>query len=501
MKVFIVIFSCLFAWDGFALSEDDARHILSRSGERINETNIRSLKSLNRKEAFNWLLRNHELEKTKSISISWNSAYEEFYNAFIKFHDQRQSKSYLRDLIKKVKSLKSQAVNEGFGDKEIIFNLEDVESLEINSEKLIDAVGHILNMLWLRKIAQTSSPFTENLTLFWHGHFTSAFTKVKQPDLMLKQNAMLREMSLGNFRDLLYAVTLDGAMLSYLDGKDNVKGKPNENYARELLELFTLGEGNYTENDIREIARALTGIKHDLKDNIPDPSLHDSGTKIIFGKKGNYTFKDVLEILLADERTSILITKKLWTHYVSPEPDMKIVKKWAKNFRKSRYNIRELMESIFVSDQFYAKKNRLSLIKSPVEFTMSYFYHLDLQPKNYIKLAHHTRLLGQALFEPPDVRGWLGGTKWITPSTWLIRQKYVHTLFSSGTKKIMMDEFNLPDNGVSEAELQNWKLKLSSPNWQPQAAFYLTAERKENKKQDPREFFKELMSSPRFSLK
>jgi uncharacterized protein (DUF1800 family) len=152
-------------------------------------------------------------------------------------------------------------VARGYGDKKLIFSPYDVQSLEITTDELFRINGHIIHILWLKRFIETKSPFTETMTLFWSSHFTSAFLTVFRPDLMLGQNALLRSLCLGNFRDLLREITLDGAMLVYLSGKDNVRGKPNQNYARELLELFTLGDGHYTEEDVNEASRALTGIQ------------------------------------------------------------------------------------------------------------------------------------------------------------------------------------------------------------------------------------------------
>ena len=293
--------------------------------------------------------------------------------------------------------------------------------------------GIELREWWYREMYATPSPFTERMTLFWHNHFVSGLQKVKSPVLMYRQNVLLRREALGNFGTLLHNVTHDPAMLVYLDGVQNRKGQPNENYAREVMELFTLGEGHYAENDIREAARALTGMGVDRAtgEYVFRPRQHDSDDKIIFNHRGDYDADAFLDLILKRPETSEFIVTKLWREFVSPDPDPQAIKHLAKVFRDAHYDIKPLMRAMLTSDAFYAPQNRGVLVKSPVELTVGTLRTFGVEPPNWRPVLGVDRALGQDIFNPPNVKGWPGYTDWINSQTLLQRKQLLARVFRS----------------------------------------------------------------------
>jgi uncharacterized protein (DUF1800 family) len=290
--------------------------------------------------------------------------------------------------------------------------------------------GLELRAWWLREMLETDSPLTERMTLFWHNHFVSSQQKVKSSALMAKQNQTLRRHALGNFRELLHAIAKDPAMVVYLDNVSNKKGSPNENFAREVMELFTLGEGHYSERDIKEAARAFTGWSLDRSTGEFRfyRALHDNGEKTVLGRSGRLKGEEVLDILLAQPSTAEFITAKLWREFVSPQPDAAEVQRIAAAFRSSRYDIPTVLRALFSSKHFYAPENRAALIKSPVELVVGSFRQFGVQPQDLRAASLVTRQLGQDLFAPPNVKGWPGGDAWINSSTLLARRQLLARL-------------------------------------------------------------------------
>src|SRR5450432_4935955 len=223
---------------------------------------------------------------------------------------------------------------------------------------------------WVEEMLATPSPLTERMTLFWHNHFVSSQQKVKLAELMYRQNVTLRANALGNFGVLLHAIGRDPAMVIYLDSAQNRKGTPNENFAREVMELFTLGEGNYTEQDVKEAARAFTGWSLDRTSGqfVFRRFIHDDGVKTVLGRTGNLDGDQVLDILLAQPATAEFVTSKLWREFVSPDPDPREVRRIAQLFRSSNYDIKVALRALLTCDAFWAPENRGTLVKSPVEF-------------------------------------------------------------------------------------------------------------------------------------
>lgn len=286
---------------------------------------------------------------------------------------------------------------------------------------------------WVREMTTTRSPLTERMTLFWHDHFTSGEDKIQFPQLMFRQNELLRRDALGNFGDLLHAVAKDPAMLQYLDGASNRRGRPNENFAREVMELFTLGEGHYSQRDVAEAARAYTGWTLD-PDTLAyrfDPKTHDDGEKTVLGQTGHFDGDQVLDILLAQPETATFITTALWREFISETPDATQVAPIAERLRTSHYDIRTALRGVFLSEAFWDERNRGVLVKSPAEFVVGAVRELDLgyAGQDATPLAAQIRNFGENLFYPPNVKGWPGGENWINSSTLLARKQFIEQLF------------------------------------------------------------------------
>lgn len=280
---------------------------------------------------------------------------------------------------------------------------------------------------WLTEMRDTPSPLTERMTLFWHGHFATGVQKVRDPRLMYVQNALFRREALGNFARLLHAVARDPAMLIWLDGGRNRVGAPNENFAREVMELFTLGEGHYTQGDVTEAARAFTGFTVDRADErtLFRPRLHDDGAKTILGARAAFDADGAIDALLAQPQTATFIVTKLWREFVSPEPDRAEVRRIADAFRASHYEIKVALRALLLSDAFWDAKNRGTLVKSPVELVVGTLRTLEIDKADTRSIVASTTRMGETLFAPPNVRGWPGGDAWISSATLVARKAFV----------------------------------------------------------------------------
>lgn len=289
-----------------------------------------------------------------------------------------------------------------------------------------------LKAWWLNTMLKTPSPLAEKMTLFWHNHFVSSVKKVRQPALMHQQQMRFRKWGLGRFDQLLSEMLQDPALLLYLDAHRNQVKQPNENFARELFELFTLGEGHYTEADIKESARALTGIRVNARQGQYHfrPRQHDAGYKTIFGKSGKWGPKDLQALILKEPQHARFITKKLYQAFMSHPPTPLELQRLAHNFDLN-HDLGKLLERILLSDDFWEVKERGTMIKSPVDFVVGTLRILGGEPDNPVQLARITRQLGQDIYAPPNVKGWPGGKTWLTSQTLLHRQQLIHRLLRS----------------------------------------------------------------------
>ena len=299
------------------------------------------------------------------------------------------------------------------------------------AQRAIFQQGLELRAWWLREMLATPSPLTERMTLFWHGHFATAQQKVRSNQLMYRQNVLLRRESLGNFATLLHAIARDPAMLVYLDNAGSRREAPNENFAREVMELFTLGEGAYGERDVKEAARAFTGwsLDRDSGEYMYRRAWHDGGEKTVLGRTGRLDGTQVLDILLERPETARLVAGKLWREFVSPTPDAAVVEQWAADFRAARYEVKPLMKAILTSDAFWAPANRASLIKSPVDVVVGTLRTFAIRPMDLRPAAFACAALGQNPMSPPNVKGWPGGEAWINSATLLARRQWVERVF------------------------------------------------------------------------
>lgn len=300
-------------------------------------------------------------------------------------------------------------------------NPEDQKKVNQEKRKFMRQQIEQLNSSWLKKMQDSTFGLNEKMTLFWHGHFAC---RTDNSYFMQQYYNTLNAHAVGNFADLLFAVSKTPAMLQFLNNQQNRKAHPNENFAREVMELFTLGRGNYTENDIRESARAFTGWGFkNTGDFVFREKQHDEGSKKFLGRTGNFNGDDILNIIIDQPYTAIFITEKIYRYFVNETPDSRLIEKLAHNFRKSKYDISKLLHEIFTSQWFYLPENKGILIKSPVELLCNIMRVNDVTVEKPQVIYQFQKLLGQILFNPPNVAGWKGGKSWIDSSSLMMRMR------------------------------------------------------------------------------
>jgi uncharacterized protein (DUF1800 family) len=283
---------------------------------------------------------------------------------------------------------------------------------------------------WLERMATGPRPFQEKMVLFWHGHFATSMEKVREAYLMWRQNDLFRRLGTGNWLELLVEVAKDPAMLIWLDQAQSRKEHPNENFAREVMELFALGEGHYTEKDITEAARALTGWSYDRPNErfIERPFFHDRGEKVILGQRGNFNGEDFLKMIVEQPQAGRFITAKLWKFFAAEDPSNELVDALAANFHSAGDNFKPVLRTMFLSEEFYAPEIIRNQVKSPVQWLVGSVRVLERELPPPMICFSLTRNLGQDLFAPPNVKGWDGGLSWITTSNLLARYNQAATL-------------------------------------------------------------------------
>ncbi len=276
-----------------------------------------------------------------------------------------------------------------------------------------------LNLSWLDVMINNQGQLREKMSLFWHGHFAVRINNAFAQQELLQ---FIRTNALGDFKEMLIAVSKAPAMLQFLNNQQNKKKHPNENFAREVMELFTLGVGNYTEQDIKEAARAFTGWGFNIKGAfVFREGQHDDGEKKFLGKSGYFKGEDIIQILLEQPQTAKHITEKIYRFFVNDVVDVSKVNSLSANFFKNGYNIESLLAEIFLSDWFYEEKNVGNRIKSPVELIVGIRRLLPMTISKEIAQIQMQKILGQILFYPPNVAGWPGGKNWIDSSSLMIR--------------------------------------------------------------------------------
>jgi uncharacterized protein (DUF1800 family) len=315
------------------------------------------------------------------------------------------------------------------------------EQFEKESESLASSVragGNVeaLAAWWMYRILHSPSPVVEKLTLFWHGHFATGAEKVMDGELMFIQNRTLRNRAVGDFRAMVHEISKDPAMLIYLDSVTNRKAHPNENYARELMELFCLGEGNYTERDVQELARCFTGWEIRRKMFRFNPYQHDSGSKQILGRSGIETGEQAIDVVLDQPSMPRFIASKLFRYLVCDEPlaPAPLIEPLAEHFVKSQYSIRALVDKILASRILLSSWSAGRKVRSPVELAAELMRGLSATT-NLERMVKMLKPLGQGLFYPPNVKGWDGGRSWINSSTLIGRANFMVDLIADGNTR------------------------------------------------------------------
>ena len=361
------------------------QHLLWRSGFGPMAENAADLDTLSQKDLWKLLLKT-SAKSPEKIDVSQNLI-DGFFKGVKDFSDMQK-----RELTKEQKKQLQQQ------------SREDLKSL---------------NIRWLEQMINSEAQLREKMSFFWHGHFACRVINSYYQQELLQ---VIRENALGNFKDLLRGVSKSASMLQFLNNQQNRKQHPNENFAREVMELFTMGRGNYTENDIKEAARAFTGWGFNFKGEFVFRAMvHDEGPKTVLGKTGNFQGDDIIDILLQQKQTAKYITRKIYKFFVNDNVDDSKVEWLSNRFYQSGYDIQKLMEDIFTGDWFYDQKNMGGKIKSPVELLAGIRRLLPMEMENDQAQLLFQRTLGQILFYPPNVAGWPGGKNWIDSSSLMLR--------------------------------------------------------------------------------
>ena len=296
---------------------------------------------------------------------------------------------------------------------------------------------------WANRMLTTATPLQEKMALFWHGHFANNEEKVRDYRKMKRQLDLFQAKGTGNFRELLIGAAQDPAMLAFLDAGVNVKGAPNENFAREIMELFTMGVGNYVETDIREAARAFTGWNYQNLSFKVNLDKHDEGVKRILGQSGNFDGVQVIDLILAQPVTAEFIAAKIYRYLVREELSDAVKKQLGTELRNNRYELAPLLKKILLSRDFYSAPSMATHIKSPVELAVSTYKKLGLKEVPGVPdFNDATNALGQRLFHPPTVAGWAQGKSWITPGLLLERGNFSRDLLFPNINFLPPDRYN-----------------------------------------------------------
>jgi uncharacterized protein (DUF1800 family) len=365
--------------------------------------------------------------------------------------------------------------------------IDDEAILRVLQGEMNNLDPRAVSAWWLYRMLVSLQPIQERIALFWHNHFATSASKVQAGRLMLIQIQLFQRLGLDNFKTLTLEVAKDPAMLVWLDGVRNVKGKPNENFARELFELFTMGIGNYTERDIQEAARAFTGwsFSRVTSSYVFNRNQHDDGEKEVFGKRGRFTGEQIIEMAVEHPATAQHIARKFYQHFINDVelPDERTVQELAKVFKESGYSIRALMRRLLLTPAFWSHTNWRKRVKSPVEFVVGALRQVGVGERlrainlgdgagqrliaAYLRLATQwTRRIGQFLLYPPDVAGWEWGKAWISSTTMLERMRFAEFLLPSrnGVGFATLNELvGMPAPRTLEEFVQRLETTLDAP--------------------------------------
>ncbi|MFQ5960530.1 MAG: DUF1800 family protein [Candidatus Methylomirabilales bacterium] len=386
-------------------SYDRAAHLLERAGFGGTPENIQTLASLTPEEAVNRLVYYHNIDNSHLKPFDHSGIHDPTLEPFPPSRPAttklaRQTGEALGVKVKPAGNRRLQPVVNKF------FYWLRASMLET----------HRAAYWWANRMLTTHRPLEEKMALFWHGHFAVNETKVRDYRKMLVQLDLFYDHGTGNFRDLLIGVAQDPAMLSFLDAGVNVKGAPNENFAREIMERFTMGVGHYTEHDIREAARAFTGWNYVDLQFVVNGDQHDDGEKKVLGQTGTFDGVDVIDLILAQPVTATFIAGRIYRYFVRQELSPALQERLGAILRENNYEIAPFLKTIFLSKDFYSPASYGTHIKSPVQLVLSTYRKLGLQEVPGVPDFNEvTASLGQQLFRPPTVAGWAHGRSWITP--------------------------------------------------------------------------------------
>ena len=353
--------------------------------------------------------------------------------------------------------------------KKLIAAGEESEEFRKEIEDLVQTMlsssdSRNLSAWWLYRMLDTPDQLLEKMTLFWHGHFATGAEKVRDPKLMYQQNRILRRHALGRFPDLVQEISRDPAMLLYLDSITNRKAHPNENFAREVMELFCLGEGNYSEKDVQEVARCFTGWEIRRKKFYFNKYQHDEGRKTILGASGDFGGEDAARVILKHRAAPRFIVRKIMRYFMfdEPSPPDSLVHPLAETFFNEGYDIARLVERILSSQLFFSEHCIGRKVRSPVEFAVGLLRGLESKADVY-RLRTELAPLGQELFYPPNVKGWDGGRTWLNSSTLLGRANLVRSLIDQGKSRFAkgkLEELASKYNADSPEKIVDWLLEI-----------------------------------------
>jgi uncharacterized protein (DUF1800 family) len=396
-----------------------ARHLLWRAGLGGTPDQVRLLASWGPEKAVDHLLDYHIIDTYPEPSA------DAFRNDIMRPYTMEERQAYAR------------ARREG--DENTLAQLRRRRQQRQGADR---SQARDIQRWWLTRMIETPRPLEEKMTLFWHGHFATGYRKVENSYHMYMQNQLFRTHAVGNFGDLLYRIIRDPAMIKYLDNDTNRKNSPNENLSRELMELFALGEGNYTERDIKEGARALTGYTFDHNDFYFNNDQHDQGSKQLLGARGNLDGDDFVSLILQRVDCARFIATKLHRFFVAdhepanPEAARnvrRVVHELAEMLARANYELKPMLRRLFLSQHFYDPAFLRASIKSPVELTVGAIRSLRTPARDLGVLIDAMGRMGQSLLFPPNVAGWSGGRTWINTSTIYVRQNLANYLLTGRT--------------------------------------------------------------------
>lgn len=384
-----------------------ARHLLNRAGFGGTPKQIAALREMGLDKAVDYLV---DYDKIDASDLA--------------------KAEYDRDLLKVDEQMRRQQMEARRNDNKELQDKLREEFLKRQQEDRVQM--RKIEQWWLARMVATPRPLEEKLTLLWHGHFASNHRTVHNSAQMFWQNEMFRKHAAGNFGDLAYGIVRDPAMIRFLNNDANRKEKPNENLARELMELFTLGEGNYTEDDIKNGARALTGYMLEDQEFEFRRNAHDGGRKTILGQTGDFNGEDFVRIILTRPECPVWVSYKLYKHFVGDiegkenvDPAAKaVIQQMAKVLLDNKYAIRPVLKAVFKSEHFYDPLVVGNQIKSPAQVIVGSIRVLGTPTRDLGVLADAMGMMGQKLFDPPSVAGWEGGRGWINTSTLYVRQNF-----------------------------------------------------------------------------